>query len=113
MPKLTKQFIELEIQPPVAGQCFYRVEDISGFAIRVTPKSKSYIFENRVDGVNRRITIAKCHEMSFDSARKQACTMLGVLAKGNNPNWWERSCSYRKTKFTLRSRRCSWNAYVP
>ena len=85
MSKLTKQFIESEIQPPVTGQCFYRDEDVPGFAIRVTPKSKSYIFEKRVDGANRRITIGKCNEMSVDSARKQACIMLGDIAKGNDP----------------------------
>lgn len=53
MPKLTKEFIESEIQLPVAGQVFYRDDDISGFAVRATPKSKSYILEKRVNGVNR------------------------------------------------------------
>ena len=90
MSKLTKQFIESEIQPPVTGQCFYRDEDVPGFAIRVTPKSKSYIFEKRVDGANRRITIGKCNEMSVDSARKQACIMLGDIAKGNDPKTGKR-----------------------
>ena len=90
MSKLTKQFIESEIQPPVTGQCFYRDEDVPGFAIRVTPKSKSYIFEKRVDGTNRRITIGKCNEMSVDSARKQACIMLGDIAKGNDPKTGKR-----------------------
>ncbi len=79
MPELTKQFIELETQTPVSGQCFYRDEDVPGFGVRVTPKSKSYIFEKRVDGVNRRITIGKYNEMSFDSARK--LTLREVLQK--------------------------------
>ena len=79
MSKLTKQFIESEIQPPVTGQRFYRDDDLPGFAIRVTRKSKSFILEKRVDGANRRITIGKCSEMSLDSAKKQTCIMLGDI----------------------------------
>jgi len=85
MSKLTKQFIESEIEPPVAGQRFYRDDDVAGFAVRVTRKSKGYILEKRIDGVNRRITIGKCSEMSLDSAKKQACIMLGDIAKGIDP----------------------------
>ena len=85
MSKLTKQFIELEIQAPITGQRFYRDEDLPGFAIRVTRNSKSYILEKRVDGTNRRITIGKCRVMSLDFAKKQACIMLGDIAKGNDP----------------------------
>jgi hypothetical protein len=51
MAKLTKQFIEQEIQLPASGQHCYRDDDISGFAVRVTAKSKSFILEKRVDGV--------------------------------------------------------------
>ncbi len=90
MSKLTKQFIELEIQPPSAGQMFYRDDDVPGFAVRVTSKSKSYILEKRVAGSNRRITIGKCSEMSLDSAKKQACIMLGDIAKGNDPKTGKR-----------------------
>jgi integrase len=85
MSKLTKQFIESEIQPPVTGQRFYRDEDIPGFAIRVTPKSCAYILEKRVNGANRRITIAKCSEISLETAKTQVCIMLGEIAKGNDP----------------------------
>jgi hypothetical protein len=85
MSKLTKEFVESEIQLPLKGQCFYRDDDVHGFAVRVTPKSKSYILERRVDGATKRITIGKCSDMSLDSARNQACIMLGDIAKGNDP----------------------------
>jgi len=85
MSKLTKQFVESKIESPTSGQRFYRDEDVPGFAVRVTPKSKSYIFERRVGGANRRITIGKCDLISFDTARTQACIMLGEIAKGNDP----------------------------
>ena len=85
MSKLTKQFVESEILLPIKGQCFYRDDDVPGFAVRVTPRSKSFVLEKRVDGVNRRITIGKCSELSLESARSQACIMLGDIAKGNDP----------------------------
>lgn len=90
MYKLTKQFVETNIEPPEKGQRFYRDEDILGFAVRVTPKSKSYILEKRVDGVNRRITIGKCDEISLESARNQACMMLGDISQGNDPQTGKR-----------------------
>jgi hypothetical protein len=31
-----------------------------------------------------------CNEMSFDSAKKQACIMLGDIAKGNDPRTGKR-----------------------
>jgi hypothetical protein len=90
MSKLTKHFVECEIELPVSGQRFYRDDDLPGFAIRVTRKSKSFILERRVAGVNRRITIGKCSEMSLDLAKKQACIMLGDIAKGNDPKTGKR-----------------------
>ncbi|MBL0186831.1 MAG: integrase family protein [Candidatus Obscuribacter sp.] len=90
MAKLTKQFIESEVQLPLSGQRFYRDDDLPGFALRVTHKSMSYILEKRVDGLNRRITIAKCKDMSLDCAKKQACIMLGEIAKGIDPKTGKR-----------------------
>jgi integrase len=84
MAKLTKEFVE-EIEAPVTGQRIYRDEDVLGLGVRVTMKSKSYIFEKRIGGNNRRVTIAKCSEMSLECAKKQACIMLGEIAKGNDP----------------------------
>ncbi|MCC7530434.1 MAG: DUF4102 domain-containing protein [Candidatus Melainabacteria bacterium] len=90
MAKLTKQFIEVEIKQPISGQLFIRDEDLPGFAIRVTGRSKSYILEKRVGGSNRRITIGKCSEMSLESAKKQACIMLGEIAQGKDPRTGKR-----------------------
>jgi integrase len=70
--------------------CSLDFEDLSGFAIRVTPKSKSYILEKRVAGSNRRITIGKCADMSLESAKIEACIMLGQIAKGNDPKTGKR-----------------------
>lgn len=84
MPKLTKQFIE-QIQSQPTGQCFFRDDELPGFAVRVTQRTKSYIVERRIDGVNRRITIARCGEISLDAARKQAQIMLADMTQGKDP----------------------------
>ena len=85
MAKLTKQFIESEIQSPAKGQRFFRDDDTPGFAVRATVGSKSFIFEKRVGRENYRITIEKCNEISLESARSQACIMLGNIARGCDP----------------------------
>jgi len=90
MAKLTKQFIESEIQSPPKGQRIYRDDDIRGFAVRATAKAKSFIFEKRVDGDNHRITIGKCSELSLESAKDQACIMLGNIARGCDPKTGKR-----------------------
>lgn len=90
MPKLTRQFIELEVCAPEQGQRFYRDDDLPGFGLRVTKNSMSYILERRVNGVNRRITIGKCSDMDLETAREQACIMLGQIAKGFDPKTGKR-----------------------
>jgi integrase len=90
MVKLTKEFIESEIKAPSSGQRFYRDEDVPGFAVRVTLKSKSYILEKRIAGKNRRITIGRCNAMSLDVAKTQAYIMLGDIAKGIDPKTGKR-----------------------
>lgn len=85
MPKLTKHFIDSEIAYPSKGYLIYRDDELPGFAVRVTKKSKSYIFEKRYDGINRRITIGKCSSMTLEEARKKASIMIGEIAKGHDP----------------------------
>lgn len=100
MYKLTKHFIETEIVAPTTGQRFYRDEDVPGLALRVTPKSMSYIFEKRVNGVNKRITIGKYAELTLDAAKNQARIMLGQIAQGIDPTTGKRINTLQDT--TLR-----------
>jgi len=85
MPKLTKQFAESEAKAPARGQIIYRDEELRGFALRVTPHSKSYIVEKRVNGVNCRLTLGKYEELTVESARKQALNVLAEMANGKDP----------------------------
>jgi len=72
--------------PALAGQRFYRDDNLSGFAVRVTAKSKSFILEKRVGGINRRITIGRCDEMDLATAKTKAYIMLSEIAMPNKLN---------------------------
>jgi hypothetical protein len=90
MDHSAKEFIESEVQSPLAGQRFYRDDNLSGFAVRVTAQSKSFILEKRIGGINRRITIGRCDEIDLDTAKTQACIKLSEIAKGNDPRTGKR-----------------------
>lgn len=85
MPKLTKRLID-QIDPPDFGQVFYRDSELRGFGLRVTPGSKTYVVEIRVNGKPRRVTIGKHERLSAESARKEAQRLLGLMSQGVNPN---------------------------
>jgi integrase len=85
LPKLTKRLVE-KILPPDLGQVFYRDDELRGFALRVTPGSKTYIVEVRVNGKPRRVTIGKHGPYTPETARKEAQKLLGLMAQGVDPN---------------------------
>src|SRR5688572_28194551 len=86
MPKLTKKYVDT-IEPPAAGQRFIRDDELKGFALRVTPGSKTYIVEGRVkgSGTNRRITLGKHGKLTAELARREAKQVLAAMATGHDP----------------------------
>jgi integrase len=85
MPKLTQEFVSGITEMPESGQVIHRDIDLIGFALRITPKVKSFVVEKRIDGVNRRITIGRCTEMSADEARAAAINLLLDMNNGALP----------------------------
>jgi integrase len=85
MPKLTQKMVDTT-KAPATGQVFYRDEELEGFALRVTPGSKSYIVECRVNGKARRITLGKASLLTIDEARLQARQTLVQMASGFDPH---------------------------
>ncbi len=85
MPKINDDFLASSVVTPSSGQVIYRDTELPGFAIRVTPKSKSFIVERRVNGINRRVTVARCEQLTLDAARKKAIRILGEMANGLDP----------------------------
>lgn len=82
--KITKRCVDIAIFP-VTGQTFIRDAELKGFALRITPGSKSFIIEKRVDGKVRRVTLGRYPELTAEQARKEAHKLLGQIAIGGNP----------------------------
>ena len=73
---------------PITGkdQSFYRDETLKGFALRITASGvKSFIVETRINNKVRRITLGKYGNLTAEEARKQAKSLLGSVAKGDDP----------------------------
>jgi len=63
-----------------------RDTDIKGFGVRALPSGvKSFIFERRINGRVRRLTIGKVADLSVEKARKQAEKLAGEIAVGEDP----------------------------
>ncbi len=73
---------------PIAGkdQSFFRDETLKGFALRITGNGvKSFIVETRINGKVKRVTLGKYGNITAEEARKQAKSILGSVAKGDDP----------------------------
>jgi integrase len=82
--RLTKSIVD-RTPLPTSGQLFLRDSDLLGFALRLTPGSKAFILEKRIDGINKRITIGRYPDLTVEQARKEAHIQLGKIATGINP----------------------------
>lgn len=84
MPKLTKKFVN-SVPFPEKGQKIFRDDLLPGFGLRVTPGSKTYVVEARVNGVPRRITLGKHGALTPATARKKARRLQVMMASGKDP----------------------------
>ena len=84
MPRLTKSFMEKYI-PADNKRLIIRDSELAGFGVRINSKTKSWIIEKRIVGVNRRITIGTYPLMSADEARRQARAILCDISSGVDP----------------------------
>lgn len=64
------------------GQKIYRDQDLIGFAVRATTKSKSYIIERRFNGELFRVTLGKTSDLPVAAARAKAQLILAQIANG-------------------------------
>lgn len=83
--KLTKTFVE-RLPYPKSGQVFYRDSELKGFAVRIGKTSKVYVAESKINGKTVRVTIGKHGVFTAEEARQEARSILGVIARGQNPN---------------------------
>lgn len=83
MPRLTKAFIETELQFPKHGQVFYADVDLPGFGVRVTPHRKCFVAQWRSGDSDRSIVLGSCDEMAPEIARHEASRILTALTDGS------------------------------
>ncbi|MEP6880145.1 MAG: integrase family protein, partial [Nitrosospira sp.] len=67
-------------------QIFYRDSEIKGFGLRVGTGSKVYIAEGKVNNKTVRVTIGRHGIFTAEQARQEAKNILGMIARGINPN---------------------------
>lgn len=83
--KLTKTLVE-GLPTPESGQALYRDAELKGFGIRVGTGSKVYYAEGKVHGKTVRVTIGHHGVFTAEQARTEARNILGMIARGINPN---------------------------
>tara|TARA_R110000868_G_scaffold124226_4_gene328577 strand:- start:98 stop:1369 length:1272 start_codon:yes stop_codon:yes gene_type:complete len=82
--KLSKRTVDAIVATD--KEVFYWDDEISGFALRVTPTGrKTYTIQYRVKGRVRRLKIGLHGTLTPDEARQQARRLLGEVAHGEDP----------------------------
>ncbi|MGO9055993.1 MAG: tyrosine-type recombinase/integrase [Candidatus Binataceae bacterium] len=96
--QITKAVVEAA-RPPASGQRFIRDRLVRGFGLRVTADGvKSFVFEGRIRGRVRRITIARWPDLNVMLARARAQEIRTAIAQGRDPAE-ERIAERRQTTF--------------
>ena len=82
---LNKTTLE-RLPSPEAGYQIHWDEKLAGFGVRVTPTgAKSFIFQKRINGKEKRITIGRFGELTAEQGRKEAVKLAGQIATGTDP----------------------------
>ncbi len=85
MPKLTQKMVDTRIAP-ATGKELIRDEELRGFGLSVTSRSKTYFVECRVKGKQRRATIGRADLLSLEEARLKGRRLLAEMASGFDPH---------------------------
>lgn len=92
--KLTKKLIDATA--PGARVVFLRDDDVPGLALRVTPAGhRAFVFEKRVNGRNRRMTLGTYGALTLEQARQVARVTAGEIAGGGDPVAEKRKRAHR------------------
>jgi len=90
--KLTKTAIK-GLPSPESGQTIYWDKTLTGFGIRLTPNSKSYVCQHRVNRRTVRSTIGRADQITPEQARKLAQDQLFRMVKGEDINQSKRGAA--------------------
>ena len=70
---------------PQAIRATRRAEKLAGFGVRISGKSKTFVFMVRVGGRKRRVTLGRFPDTTLAEARAKAHAIRGGTADGGNP----------------------------
>ncbi|MGO9605669.1 MAG: tyrosine-type recombinase/integrase [Candidatus Binataceae bacterium] len=85
MANITKALVE-RAKAPQAGQAFTRDDELTGFALRVTAAGvKSFVWEGRIKGRVRRMTLGQFPALTVFEARRRALEVKTAVASGDDP----------------------------
>lgn len=72
---------------PTVGQTFVWDDDVKGFGVRISRKTKTYIVQNRVKGTGklRRLSLGEHGIITAQEARRKAQIELSALLEGKDP----------------------------
>src|SRR5712671_6140446 len=94
---ITKALVE-RTQAPATSQIFFRDDEITGFALRVTAGGvKSFVWEGRVKGRMRRVTLGQYPTLSVLIARQKALAMKVSVSEGRDPSTERKHLNHERT----------------
>ncbi|MGH8320996.1 MAG: tyrosine-type recombinase/integrase, partial [Gammaproteobacteria bacterium] len=83
--RITKRIIE-SLQSPSTGYAIYRDDEMPGLAVRITQSGAiSFIFEKRINGRSRRLTIGRHPAITYQQARKRVQRLSLDVTEGRDP----------------------------
>ena len=82
--KLTKKLVDAA-RHPNQGQTFLRDGELRGFALRITPGSKTFILEKEINRRVRRMSLGRYGPLTVEQARDLAKAKIGEIATGRDP----------------------------
>lgn len=82
--KITKTSLDA-LPLPASGQKLIYDDDLKGFGVRLTPGSKTYFVQGRVNNQSRRISLGKHGVITADKARDKAKKVLAGFIDGVDP----------------------------
>lgn len=102
--RITKTVAEQAVRP-TSGQKFIRDDELRGFALRITARgAKSFVWEGRIKGRMRRITIGAFPALTVLAARQRALSVKAAVVTGNDPSEQRRNEQRELTFATLAAR---------
>lgn len=71
---------------PPTGYAIHWDDKIAGLGVRVTSTGvKAFVFQRRINGKEKRITIGRYGELTAEQAKKEAKKLAGQIAAGGDP----------------------------